>query len=375
MTGGDGDEGQVLTLADLDEWVAAGLIRPDQAEAIRAYTARRTPAAIVVPTAHGLQPAGTSDERTGLNLVSIAYYFGAFLILFAYTVFVGLSWEDLNNGGRTAVSAFTIAALWAIGAGLHRKGYPTAGGLLLFAGAAVVPLLVYSLEVATGFWPGDELDAYGADYREIVASWVVMEVAAIAACLVILWLIRFPLLILQAAFWGWFLAMDLTRWVRGSDDWSWDQAEQAVSLVFGLALLGLGVWAWERGLRGEAFWLGLAGHAIVFLNGSFLFLGEGVLIGIPYLLFYLAVVAASVRLQSRTYLVFGALGTYAYVAYLAFSVFEGALGFALGLALTGLAVVLGAVAYQRYVRPELETRFGSGRPQNPTPTVTTTAGR
>jgi hypothetical protein len=84
-------------------------------------------------------------------------------------------------------------------------------------------------------------------------------------------------------------------------------------------------------------------------------LNEGGLPGLLFLLFYLAVVAASVWLQSRIYLVFGALGCYGYISYLAFSEFEGALGFAFALALTGLAIVLGTVAFQRFVRPNLET--------------------
>jgi hypothetical protein len=253
----------------------------------------------------------------------------------------------------------TIAALGAIGAWLRGSDYPTAGGLLIFVAVGIVPLLVYSIEDAMGLWPADAFGA-DADYHDAVApAWVAVEVAAITACLAVLGSVRFPLLIAQAAFWAWLLAMDLTRVVRRSEDWSWDAPEQAIGLGFGLVLLGLGVWRRRRGLEGEAFWLALSGHAIAFLHATALGLAEGGLPTLLYLVFYLAVVVASVWLQSRTYLVFGALGCYGYVSYLAFSVFDGALGFTVALALIGLAIVLGAVAFQQYLRPRLETAFGT----------------
>lgn len=370
----EGPTSRVFALADLDEWVAAGLIRADQATAIRAHVAAG-PANVGPAAIDGSRPLRERREAGGgLNLVSIAYFFGAFMILFAYTIFVGLAWEGLSDGGRISIAGFTIAALGVLGAGLRRMGYRTAGGLLLFAGAGVVPLFVYSVEAATGFWPSDAPDAFEGYFREVAPAWIVMETAAIAACLALLWLIRFPLLILQAAFWGWFLSMDLTRIVARSDEWSWDEGEQAVSLAFGLALLGLGIWCRRRELNGEAFWLALSGQLIVFLHAGALALGEGGVVGLLYLLLYLAFVVASVWLQSRVYLVFGALGCFGYVADLAFRVFEGALGFVFALALIGLAVVLGAVAFQQYLRPRLEATFGTATDAEPRPRATPTTG-
>ena len=74
-----------FTWADIAQWTEQRLITPEQADAIRQY----------------VEASGTVDEqaqagpeqRPGLNLVTIAYYFGAFMILLAYTFFVGLQWE------------------------------------------------------------------------------------------------------------------------------------------------------------------------------------------------------------------------------------------------------------------------------------------
>ena len=71
------------------------------------------------------------------------------------------------------------------------------------------------------------------------------------------------------------------------------------------------------------------------------------------------VVVLSVRLQSRIFLVFGALGCHAYVSYLAFKLFADSLGFPFALAITGLLIVLSAVAYERVGRPWLRSRLVS----------------
>jgi hypothetical protein len=46
-----------------------------------------------------------------------------------------------------------------------------------------------------------------------------------------------------------------------------------------------------------------------------------------------------------------------YVSYLAFEVFGASLGFPIVLLFLGILIVLGAVGFQRYVRPWLERRF------------------
>jgi hypothetical protein len=77
----------------------------------------------------------------------------------------------------------------------------------------------------------------------------------------------------------------------------------------------------------------------------------------------LAFVAASVLFQRRVFLVFDALGCYAYVSYLANEVFRGSLGFAFTLATVGLIIILSAVGYQRFVRQWLDRRPARFRPR------------
>src|SRR5689334_9345864 len=152
-------------LEDLEQWVAKELISPEQLTRIRAYIEAAGPV-------QEQEQAGP-EQRKGLNLISIAYYFGGFMILLAYTIFMGLKWESLGLGGQIAISGCSIIILWLIGYFLQGRGFQTAGGLLIFAGTGIVPLLVFSIQRASGIWPDDSRYNYEDFYRIVAKTWVV----------------------------------------------------------------------------------------------------------------------------------------------------------------------------------------------------------
>src|SRR5687767_15980144 len=98
-----------FTWGDVEQWADHGLIRPDQVTASRAHVAGVSgPTPAEHPRAVDIAPRPVSKEhRVGLNLVTIAYYFGAFMILLAYTIFLGLQWEDLGRGGQAVAACGT----------------------------------------------------------------------------------------------------------------------------------------------------------------------------------------------------------------------------------------------------------------------------
>jgi hypothetical protein len=341
--------GPQFTWADIEQWTEQGLIAPEQADAIRRHVEAVGPAVEQVQ-------AGP-EQRRGLNLVTVAYYFGAFMILLAYTFFMGIQWGSLSAGAQAAISAGTIGGLWAIGYVLRRVGFATAGNLLIFAGTGIVPLLVHTIQRATGLWPDQRAADYSDFYRLILPSWVLLEVISIAVALVVVWLTRFPLVMLLIAFWSWFLSMDLVRWLTDSPTWSWGDEERTISILMGAGMLVIGVILQRVARKDYSLWLYLFGHVIVLAHLGWLSLEHEGAVSLLFPVTYLAFVIASVWLQRRVFLVFGAIGCYIYVSYLAFRVFEGALGFVFALGAVGLLIVFTAVGHQKYVRGWLERRL------------------
>lgn len=334
---------------DLEQWVIQGLLSPEQLTRIRAHVASAGPVAE--------QDQAAPEQRKGLNLISLAYYFGGFMILFAYTIFMGLQWENLGLDGQVLVSGLSIVGLWAIGFFLRQKGYQTAGGLLIFAGTGIVPLFVFSLQRVIGIWPDDSRYNYEDFYQIVAKTWVILEVASMLVAIFMIWAVRFPLISLLIAFWGWYLSMDITRWMAHSPTWSWSEREQIVSVAIGAGMLALGILLQRRAKQDYSLWFYLFGHILILGHLSALTLSKEGLLGLIYFLVYLAFVVASVWLQRRVFLVFGAIGVYGYLSYLAFQVFDGTLGFVFALASVGLLMILTAVGYQKYARPWLERQF------------------
>jgi hypothetical protein len=339
-----------FTMSDLEQWVEQGLITPDQLRGIRRHIELAGPA--------GAQPQGP-EQRKGLNLITVAYYFGAFMVLLAYTIFMGLQWESLGNLGQLAVSGLTIGVLWAIGYLLRRGGFKVAGGLLIFAGTGIAPLFFYSVQRATGLWPSaDSAASYSDFYQYVSADWIVMECASLLVAILVMWRVRFPLLSLLIAFWTWYLSMDLSRLIFGTLPYQFTDRQHLLGIFIGAAMLLLGVVLQRRARQDYSLWFYLFGHLIILGQLSALALEREGWLGLAYLVLYLLFVVASIWLQRRIFLVFGAIGCYGYLSYLAFHVFSGGLGFVLALGSLGLMIVLTAVGYQKYARRWLERGLG-----------------
>ncbi len=338
--------GTRFTWTDVNQWVETGLIRPGQALAIRRHVAALGAVA---------QQAQTGiEQRPGLNIITVAYYFGGFMILLAYTFFMGFQWETISRLGQCVVVGCTIGLLWALGYLLRRVGFRLAGGLLTFAGTGIVPLLVYTILHLTGIWPDQpsyDSPAYEDFYLQVKPAWVTMEAVSMVVAAVVTLRLRFPLMTLLVGFWGWYLSMDLTRWIFQTPDWSYDEHEQIAGIIMGLIMLAIGLGLQFRTHQDYSRWLYIFGHVVVLGNFSALAHDQEGLAALLYVGLYLTFVAASVWLQRPVFVVFGALGCYGYASYLAYDKFHGSLPFVFTLALIGLTIVLAGVGYQKYGRP------------------------
>jgi hypothetical protein len=300
------------------------------------------------------------EQRKGFNVVTILYYFGAMLMISACAWFLGDKWDMLGTTGVFITTLVYFLIALSVGQWLRANNYDVAGGLLITVGISLVPLLTYSVEKMTGLWPDRDPGAYKNFYPWIRGSWIVMELATIAAAAVAIKFVRFSFLTAPMAFCFWFLSMDLAALIVKQNSLDSDKMK-LVSVAFGLITMLIG-FVLDRELRLKhapasedfAFWCYLFG--LMAFWGALTSMDSGSEIKrFIYLLINLALVGLAVKLKRTVFLVFGALGVYIYLGHLAWEVFEDSVFFPFVLALLGLSLILGTVWGQRYWRRRLRT--------------------
>jgi hypothetical protein len=307
--------------------------------------------------------AGAPRERTkGLNLVSVAYYFGALLMISACAWFLGDKWRALGHVGVLTTCAVYATGAVTIGIWLRRQGYLVAGGLLVTVAVALIPLATYTVEDMLGLWPTGYPGSYARYYPWIHGSWIIMELATIVGAGVALVFVRFGFLVAPLAFSCWFLSMDLAALCMRVNLLTGRQREW-VSLSVGLATIAVG-FGLGRALRGKdgrtkdfSFWCHLFGM-LAFWGGLSSLAGSS---GIPlalYALINVGLMAVAVALRRVTFLVFGALGVWGYVGHLAYDIFKNSMLFPFALAGLGLGMILTTVWAQRWMRGLVQPTFG-----------------
>jgi hypothetical protein len=274
---------------------------------------------------------------------NVAYYLGGLTIIGAMSFYVARAWEGLGGGGIFLVALAYAATFAALGWRCWRRGPRVAGGILVTAAVATVPLAVYGLERALGLWPQGDPGAYQDFHVWVKGSWLVMELATIAAGTIALRFVRFPFLTAPIAFTLWYMSMDLTPLVVGRVEFTWDE-RMWVSLVFGAAMCMVAVLLDRRRRADVAFWIHVFG-ALAAWGGLSLMDGRGEVGRLVYGLVNLAAIALALRLDRRVYAVFGGIGLFGYLGHLTFRVFPDTLGFSLALTVLGLALIAIAVRY------------------------------
>jgi len=343
---------QELSLTSADIYLAAEegvLLRADAERLIHwGFEQRFNRSGLAEPKAAAV------EQGRGFNLVTVAYYFGAMLMITACAWFLGDKWDDLGSPGilSTVVLYMLIAA--GLGWWLRKKGYTVGGALLITVAVCLVPLLTYSIEDILGLWPSGHPGAYERYYPWINGSWIVMELATIAAAAIALRFVRFGFLTAPIAFSFWFLSMDLAALISRNADLGWEN-RQWISVFVGLVTLLVG-YALDRTLHkpGEprsedfAFWCYLFGM-LAFWGGLTSMDSDSELTKAAYALLNVGFILLSVKLRRSTFLVFGALGVHLYLGHLAYRVFQDSFFFPFALALLGLSLILLTVWMQRRV--------------------------
>ena len=311
---------KTFTVDDLQRWQEKGLLSAEQLQRILTDEELES-------------PPKEPEKKKRINPVIVAYYFGGFLALISFTIFITVGWEDFAKGERLAIILSIFLVLSFLGILLRFvKQYHIPGGILLFIAAAVFPLFVYTVADLSGLWP--ERGSWG--YAVLYLSLISLPIP-----ILILVLTRFYLVTLVVA--GLVHAAVLAIGDITSAD---TMVLTAVTCGFYIVLaLGL-TFRWKGQ---QTFWLklySLVGLYFAFIN---IFLDSfDAFYSLIFLAVYLIFIVISIWRQEIIFLVFGIIGVYTYIIRLSVEYLDDTIAFPLVLGAVGISIVVLAVIYQRY---------------------------
>ncbi|MDP3190279.1 DUF2157 domain-containing protein [Rhodoferax sp.] len=368
-----------LSWRDVEAAVEQGAILPAEAHALWAsWATPGSPLRVTAPPAVDTQPqplealppaAAPAPVHTSpvFSFTNTLYYFGGMLAIGAMTMFMNLGWALFGAWGVFALSVGYLVGALAVAGNLLQKGLRTPAGILATLAVCLVPLAVWALQSGIGLWPEGGPDSYRDYHRFIDWRWLTLELATLAAAVVLLWRYKLPFMVMPVAVTIWYLSMDVAHMLMQKEGFDWEFTRD-VSLVFGLATCALAVWvdlrsrtATEPEHRQDfAFWLYLFG-AIMFWCGLSLRESESELNKFLYALINVFMVFLGAAIGRRVFTVLGGFGVAGYLGYLAYRVFENSLLFPFALTLLGLAVVALGIWWQRN-EPAIHARLASWLP-------------
>jgi hypothetical protein len=332
-----------VSLQELESAVARGIITREQLDGIIAIRAEER------TEADRMEPAVGHEATPGLNAITVAYYAGAVVVLFAFGWFLVERWEVLRPGGVLAVTAL-YAAIFAFTARYFTdRGYRHAAAIATLLVVGMVPIMGWAVMSLAGLWEAPGATPGVHDPSRIAAErtrWIPIHLATLAASLLAVRRVRHPLLALPAAVAAHLAIVHGTPFLVRAEIVPW--AEQYMGIFAGSVLL-LGGYIEDARRRGSspdyAFWIYSAAFALTFVYGVPLWSEAGAW---RHLLGPLAVMfaAAALRLRRREFLAAAFVAAIWYLGFLSFSVFRSAIGFPVALATFGISIIIVAVWVQ-----------------------------
>lgn len=283
------------------------------------------------------------------DLSHVAYYIGALVVIVALGWFVGLGWERFGGGGLLIIALLYALVFFIIGNLLWRHdNLRTPGGLFITLAVCMTPLAIYGFQKYYNLWIVDEPGSYSDFVHWVKGGWFAMEIGTVITSALALYFYRFPFLTAPLFFTLWFMSMDVTPLIYGSDKFSWDN-RLWVSLWFGLGILILAYIIDRRTKQDFAFWGYLFGM-FSFWGGLSLMESESEWSRIAYCAINVVLVFLAPLLQRNVFLIFGGLGIFGYLSSLFYRLFYDSTLFPFVLSVIGVLIIILGILYQKYHR-------------------------
>lgn len=293
-----------------------------------------------------LEKQSTPSSEAG-SFAKYLYYLGAMIIIAAMTWLMGTVWEVFGGGGIFLISVAYALGFLFLGNSLWKKPeMRIPGGLLITCAVCMVPLAIYGLEVYFNVFSLDQSgEQYNEFYKWVEGKWIYMELGTIIAGILALYIYPFPFITAPIFYAIWFLSMDIAPFILGAD-LSWDDRAW-ISLFFGLAVILVGLFTDIKKKEDFAFWGYLFGTLSFWGGLNALVWSKGNIALFVYVIINLIMMVLSIILKRKVLMVFGAVGLFAYLSYLAFDLFADSALLPFAMSLVGLAIIFLGILYQK----------------------------
>lgn len=284
----------------------------------------------------------------------VLLYFGAMVTISAMTWFMGMGWLIFGGGGIFFIAAAYALLFYIAGAYFwNKKNMRTPSGLFITMAVCMVPLAIYGLQVYFNVLA--DSDKYRDFYFLDSGRWVWMEIGTIIAGAAALCFYPFPFITAPVVVAGWFLSIDGVRLLADKD--SYITVSQWVTTVFGLLLIGIGLAVDGRKKEDYSFWFYLFGAFALWCGLGSLFWGKSEPVKVMYAIICLLMMCFSLLVGRSVFMVFGALGIFAYLGDLSYSLFNDSVMFPFVLSCIGLLIIFMGILFQKnYAKIETAVR-------------------
>lgn len=330
----------------MSEAAAAGVITREQADRLWIFLAERK----------GTTPApmpAVRDAGPRFTFTNVLYYLGGMLAIGAMSVFMTLGWDEFGGWGVFFIALLYMGLAFMLAQRFERQGLAIPMGIMAALIVVLVPMAVWGLQHALGFW----VDAKHAEnYRQyhyyIDWRWTTLELATLVAGALMLYRYKAPFLLMPIAVTLWYMSMDLVMLFLPTDVGPWSdpvwQIRKWFSVGFGLVMLLLAFWVDMRSRfsKDYAFWLYLFG--LLTFWGGLSSLESNLLSGkLVYLAINVGLVLLGAVLGRRAFTVFGALGIAFVLGDISWRFFKDSWLFPIALTLIGLAIIYLGIWWNR----------------------------
>lgn len=285
------------------------------------------------------------EQGPSFDLANVLYYLGGLLSIGAMTLFMNLGWELFGDWGIVSLCvSYAILGL-SLTHSFYNKGYLIPAGISATFVICLTPLAIYGLQQGMGWWPDHTV--YQEYHYYVNWHWIFMELGTLAVGVVLAWIYQFPFMIMPIAVTLWYMSMDLTAMLSGGY-YSFELSSK-VSMYFGLMTVLVAFWVDIRSRHSAdyAYWLYIVG-IMAFWVGLTSQHSDSEISKFIYFILNLFLIMLGVVLNRKVFVLFGAIGSFLYVGYLAFQVFQNSYLFPITLTVIGLAVIYLGILWQKY---------------------------